>query len=65
MAGIGIPSSTAAAQAAADWCGEQREFHLPRLSRIFGGLAKLFPRQMLDAMAVAKRPDGSPIVDGD
>lgn len=51
------------AQAVHDLVGEQREFHLPRLSKAMLVFAKTFPRQAVDAMAAAKDAWGDPLVD--
>lgn len=39
-----------------DFCGEQREWHLPRLQRAAALMIKLFPNHAVQAMSVAKTP---------
>jgi hypothetical protein len=60
-----VPALTAlfesVAQAKHDFCGEQREFHLPRLNKVFLTLVAIFPGQAADAMRLAKDPWGNPL----
>lgn len=48
-------------QAEYDFCGEQRDWHLPRLDAAFLLAAQLFPLQMGEAMEQAKTPYGDSI----
>lgn len=43
-------------QAEYDFCGEQRDWHLPRLNRVAIGLMKLFPMQSIIALEKVKNP---------
>ena len=43
-------------QAEYDFCGEQREWHLPRLNNAVILLAQVFPDEMAKAMDEAKNP---------
>ncbi len=45
-------------QASADFCGEQREWHLPRLNKAVLLLMEVFPQAALRAMERAKTPYG-------
>lgn len=49
-------------QADSDFCGEQREWHLPRLNAMFALAAQLFPRELVEAMEGAKTPYGDDLV---
>jgi len=42
-----------------DFCGEQREWHLPRLAKATACLCQLFPQEFYEALKVAKTPYGS------
>lgn len=44
-----------------DFCGEQREWHLPRLQRASLLMIKLFPLHSARAIEVAKSPYGTGI----
>lgn len=48
-------------QAEHDFCGEQREWHLPRMRRAMALLMEVFPHNILNAMDVAKTPCGDPL----
>ena len=48
-------------QAEHDLCGEQREWHLPRLNNVFTLAAQLFPLQLAEAMGQAHNPWGEPL----
>lgn len=48
-------------QAGHDFGGEQREWHLPRLSAAFAIAAQLFPRELCDAMGEAMTPYGDKV----
>jgi hypothetical protein len=48
-------------QAGYDFCGEQREWHLPRINRALQALTKLLPMQMGQAMELAEDPWGDKI----
>jgi hypothetical protein len=50
-----------AAQAPQDFCGEQREFYLPRLAIAMTGLMARFPGEAAVAMDRAKDPWGDPL----
>lgn len=41
-----------------DFCGEQREWHLPRLNRALIIISSIFPKQCIRAMSKAKTPYG-------
>ena len=43
-------------QADGDFCGEQREWHLPRLNKAALGVIELFPIEAAMALEKAKRP---------
>jgi hypothetical protein len=45
-------------QAGYDFCGEQREWHLPRIQKVMVFLMKQFPALTLEAFEVAKDPYG-------
>lgn len=45
-----------AIQADHDFCGEQREWHLPRLHKATGILMQLFPTVTVEAMRQARTP---------
>ncbi len=47
-----------AEQADSDFCGEQREWHLPRLHRALVLALELFPRASFRAFEKAKTPYG-------
>lgn len=49
-------------QAEYDLCGEQREWHVPRLQRMFVLACQMFPRQIVDAMEKAMTPYGDKVV---
>ena len=46
----------AAEAADGDFCGEQRDWHLPRLQRAAALMVKLFPNHSVQAMMEAKSP---------
>lgn len=46
------------AQAGSDFCGEQREWHLPRLNAAALLAMELFPLQAVEAMESARTPYG-------
>ncbi len=46
-------------QAEYDLCGEQRDFHLPRINTAWLLISKAFPAAFITAMETAKRPDGT------
>ena len=48
-------------QADADFVGEQREWHLPRLNRAAKNLILLFPVEAALALSKAKTPYGDPV----
>lgn len=43
-------------QAPDDFCGEQREWHLPRLTKAATDLIQLFPQEAARALERAKSP---------
>jgi hypothetical protein len=45
-------------QAGYDFCGEQREWHLPRIQKVMLFLMKQFPTLTLEAFEVARDPYG-------
>jgi hypothetical protein len=45
-------------QASHDFCGEQRDWHLPRLNAAFALACGLFPNEIAEAMGEAKDPYG-------
>ena len=45
-------------QAEYDFCGEQREWHLPRLNNAVIGLMEVFPRELAEALEKVKTPFG-------
>lgn len=45
-------------QAEFDFCGEQREWHLPRLNRAAVAMMQLFPEDAARAMGRTKTPHG-------
>ena len=49
-------------QAGHDLCGEQREFHMPRLQRMFVLACTMFPRELVAAMEKAMTPYGEKVV---
>jgi hypothetical protein len=49
-------------QAPSDFCGEQREFYLPRITKAFFNLGEMFPSDMVEAMQQAKDPYGDLVV---
>lgn len=44
-------------QAPHDFCGEQREFYLPRMRDAFTAVAQLFPEELIGAMGEVMQPD--------
>jgi hypothetical protein len=50
------------AQAVNDFCGEQRDWHLPRLNRCFMLAVDLFPAELTKAMMEAETPYGDRLV---
>ena len=46
-----------------DLCGEQRDFHVPRITKAMTIAMGLFPTECVEAMQVAKDPYGKPLVD--
>ncbi len=53
-----IALAESACQAPEDFCGEQREWHLPRIKRAWVTFMGLFPAMAIEAMQAAKSPDG-------
>jgi hypothetical protein len=49
------------AQAEHDFCGAQRDWHLPRLNAAFALAAGLFPAEMVEAMGEAMTPYGDKV----
>ena len=52
-------------QAPHDFCGEQREFHLPRIQLLFRFMLERFPREMAEAMERAVDGYGRKLVEDD
>lgn len=48
-----------------DFCGEQREWHLPRLRKAAVILAQLHPHESLEALQLARSPYDMEADDGD